>query len=137
MAGSRRWFEYVTDTNQKYSVSLDETNSEATLNESALVGNRTAAHPVLPKGLKMRYLLAESIGVRKLQRKFFVGDPSLLIGLTSPVIIECAPYPDSLPELWEVTAYRGERSTFTPDISTVEGDTGLNDGDQGRDEAPD
>lgn len=134
MAGSKRAFKYTTDTNQDYSVILDEGNSEVELNSGQIMPNRTADHPLLPRGFKMRYLLAESVGIRKLQRKFYVGDPSLLIGLGSVISFEAPPYPDSTPVEWVVTAYRGEKWGVVRPFSTTSGDTGLNDGDQGLDE---
>lgn len=134
MAGSKRYFEYVTDTGEKYSVVLDESNSEATIDGNQLMGNRTAAHIQIPKSLKLRYLLAESVGVRKLQRKFYVGDPIFLVGLSPTPIIVASPYPDSPAVDWIVTAYRGEKNSFIAPLSETAGDTGLNDGDQGRDQ---
>lgn len=135
MAGSKRYFEYVSDTGAKYSVFLDESNSEATIDGNRIVGDRTTFLPFAPRRIKFRYLLAESIGVRKLQRKFYVGDPIFLVGIGDTPIIVAPPYPDSAPLDWIVTAYRGEKLGFTPPVSVDAGDTGLNDGDQGRDQA--
>lgn len=134
MAGSKRYFKYTTDTNQDYSVELDESNSEVIVSGGQLMPNREAPYPFLPKGLKMRYFLGESVGVRKLQRKFYIGDTSLLIGLGTSIVLNARPYPDSEPVDWIVTAYRGEKVPFIKPVSIVSGDTGLNDGDQGIDE---
>lgn len=134
MAGSKRYFKYVSDLNESYTVVLDESNGETILNSGQIMPNRTGLHPNLPKGFRMRYLLAESIGTRKLQRKFYVGDPDLLIGLGDTIILEAKPYPDSEPAEWAVLCYRGEKRNFLKPLAATQGDTGLNDGDQGRDE---
>jgi hypothetical protein len=134
MAGSKRYFKYISDTNENYSVFIDESNAEVNFNSGQLMPNRDSAYPTLPRGYRMRYILAESIGVRKIQRKFYVGDPILLVGAGTSLIITAPPYPDSLPVDWVVTCYRGEKRNFIPPVSTTDGDNGLNDGDPGRDE---
>jgi hypothetical protein len=136
MAGSKRWFRYTTDAGVNYSVELDESNSESIVNESLiLMPSREANYPYIPRRLRMRYWYAETTGTRRLRRKFYVGDILTIASGGENPIISARAYPDNEPENWRVTAYRGERSAPTPPVNLTGGDTGLNDGDQGRDQA--
>lgn len=65
MAGSKRWFSYVSDTGQTWAVQLDESNTEA-LNGAAAAVPAAAARPLFlqPQGTRLRrvsYISADGL----------------------------------------------------------------------------
>jgi hypothetical protein len=136
MAGSKRWFKYTSDGGTAYSVILDESNAEATVNALKIVQNRTAAHPFLPCQIQMRYLLAFLDSDQKVRRKFWVGNPAAVSSIVSGANKLSADYLTAgSPEDWTITYYSGEREKVMLPLDTDSFDTGLDDADQGRDEA--
>lgn len=139
MAGSKSWFRYTSDAGVDSSVFLDESNSEASVDGVRLFLNRTAAHPLLTKGTKLRYLNAFLVTNPVIKRRFYVGNPlaipEILNGGALTAAVYNLPTDDAVPVVltWTITSYRGEQSAITPGISTTSGDTGLTDNDPGRD----
>jgi len=136
MAGSKRWFKYASDGGTPYSVMLDESNAEATVNAVRIVQNRTSAHAFLPSQIEMRYLLAFLDSDSLVRRKFWVGNPASVSSIVSGANKLSADYLTAgTPEDWTITYYSGEREKVMLPLDTDEFDTGLDDTDQGRDEA--
>lgn len=135
MSGSKRYFKYITDSGAAHSVYLDESNSEAIIGEETrLMPDRDLNFPRLPVGIKMRYLRAISQDAYARERVFYVGDPDIIRNNPDAATITAPVYPGNPPVQWVITCYRGEKQSYAPPINTTGGDTGLNDGDQGRDE---
>jgi hypothetical protein len=133
MAGSKKYFKYADDTGEEFSVQLDESNSEAECNNVALFLDRTANHPGLPKGLKMRYCLAYCDNNPKLRRRFWIGNGAAVDEVIAGNTLSANAYPtsaDSTPvsEDFIITYYSGERRSIPPSFSGG-ADTGLEDGD--------
>lgn len=144
MAGSKRWFRYRSEGGADFSVNLDESNSEATSNSIRLMPARTAAHPLMAKGASMRYALASTpapVAVaaattgKVVTRKFWVGDPAALAAIQAGNAIVASVYPGLAAVNWTVTAIRGEKTRVAPALNVTAGDTGLDDTDQGQDQA--
>lgn len=138
MAGSLNWFRYTDDGGTSYSVSLDESNSKATVGGVALFLNRTAAHPLLSSRTKKRYLLATLISNPQIKRKFWVGNPLAIPQILAGATLVAPVYPvvgDTAVTgvNWSITAYRGEKSATPPALNITAGDTGLTDGTVPRD----
>lgn len=134
MAGSKRLFKYIDDAGEAYSVLLDESNSEGYVGATALFQNRSATHPEKPQSLKFRYILATLISNPTIKRKFWVGDPAVLIGIFSGAILNANVYPvsgDTAPSIaqWTVTRFVGESRRIIEALNNTGGDTGLTDGD--------
>jgi len=134
MAGSLRWFRYVNDAGQPYSLRLDESNSEALVGTTPLMLNRTAAHPLPPKGFKLRYINAFNNADPNIKRRFYVGNPAALTQILAGAALTASTYPGQAPSAWTYTSVRGEKSPISPPLNTTAGDTGLTDGDQGQDQ---
>lgn len=145
MAGSKRYFRYRSDSGTDFSIQLDESNSEATTGTTKLMPARTAAHALFSKASNMRYALANTTAPvsvaaatsgKVVQRKFWVGDPAAFALLqVSGATISCPVYPGGAAATWAVTATRGEKSKIAPALNATAGDTGLDDADQGLDQA--
>jgi len=138
MAGSKRWFRYVNDAALAYSVSLDESNSEATCGGIPLMLNRTAAHPRLSRGDSMRYVYAYVTATPSIKRRFWVGNPAAIPQILAGAAFLAGVYPSAadgvtVTSSWTITSYRGERASTAPALNTTAGDTGLTDGDIPRD----
>lgn len=138
MAGSKKWFRYQNDAATAYSVNIDESNAEATCGGVQLMLSRTAAHPKLPSGDKMRYCLAFVTATPNIKRKFYVGNPLASAQLSTGAAFLAGIYPTAgdgatVTGAWTVTALRGEKSSPPPALNTTAGDTGLTDGDIPRD----
>lgn len=138
MAGSKRWFRYQDDGGTALSVSIDESNGEATCGGVALMLNRTAAHPKMPAGNKMRYCLAFLTATPNIRRKFYVGNPLAVAQIQAGAAFLAGVYPAAadaatVTAAWTVTAFRGEKSSPAPAFNATAGDTGLTDGDVPRD----
>lgn len=144
MAGSKRWFRYRSDNGLDYSVQLDESNSEATSNSIRLMPARTAAHPLLGKGQRMRYVLASTpapVSVapaasgKTVSRKFWIGDLAALAAVQAGNPIIASVYPGLAAVNWSVGTIQGEKNRVPPALNAAAGDSGLDDGDQGQDQA--
>jgi len=87
MAGSRAWFNYVSDNGVAYAVELDEdAGTLAAFGFTAYTDG--APHTTLPSGYKMRYVNASQIsgnGAGFVSRQFSIGTPTtqLYTGATS------------------------------------------------------
>jgi hypothetical protein len=136
MAGSKRYFKYITDTGTAHSIYADESNGEALIgdDDTPLLPNRDLNFPSLPKGLQMRFVRAISQDAFRRDRKFVVGDPQTIRDNGDAEFITAPVYPGGPPVQWLLTCYRGEQFKYTPPVNTSGGDTGLNDGDQGSDQ---
>jgi hypothetical protein len=134
MSGSLRWFRYVSDAGTAYSVRLDESNSEALLGTTPLMQNRTAAHPLPPKGFKLRYINAFNTADPNIKRKFYLGSSAAVAQVAAGAALTAATYPGQTASAWTYTSIRGEKSPIAPPLNTTSGDTGLTDGDQGQDQ---
>jgi hypothetical protein len=138
MAGSLRYFRYQDDSGASYSVQIDESNGEATCGGVALMLNRTAAHPRLGAGDKMRYCLASLSTNPNIKRKFYVGNPLAVAQIQAGAAFLAGVYPTAgdaatVTASWTVTARRGEKFRTAPALNATAGDTGLTDGDVPRD----
>lgn len=138
MAGSLRYFRYQNDAGASLSVQIDESNGEATCGGVALMLNRTATHPRMGAGDKMRYCLATLTSNPNIKRKFYVGNPLAVAQLQAGAAFLAAVYPTagdaaSVTAAWTVTALRGEKTRVAAAFNATAGDTGLTDGDVQRD----
>jgi hypothetical protein len=138
MAGSKRYFRYQNDAGAALSVQIDESNGEATCGGVALMLNRTAAHPKMAAGDKMRYCLAFLTSEPRIRRKFYVGNPLAVAQIQAGAAFLAGVYPSAadaatVTAAWTVTAFRGEKSNPAPAFNATAGDTGLTDGDVPRD----
>lgn len=138
MAGSKRWFRYQDDAGNSYSVNLDESNSEGTVGGVTMMASRTAAHPRLPNGLRMRYVNAFLTATPLVKRKFWVGNPLAIPQVLASAAMLAGAYPSAtdgatVAGAWTISSYRGERNNGAPALNTTGGDTGLTDGDVQRD----
>lgn len=138
MAGSKRYFRYQNDAALPFSVQMDESNGEATCGGVALMLQRTASHPKMGVGDKMRYCLAFVTATPSIRRKFYVGNPLAIAQLQAGAAFLAAIYPSAadaanVTAAWTVTAIRGEKSSPAPAFNATAGDTGLLDGDAPRD----
>jgi len=130
MAGSITWRRYTDDRGNNYSYLVDKSNADAVWypDNILLSSPRFADNPLLPCGLRKRYLLAYAANTITIKRKFWVGNsnvfasPSLLLGgvyittgLGSPA-----------ETIWIVSSIHGE-SLSIPKFAG-ERDTGLVDG---------
>lgn len=143
MAGSKRWFRYRSEGGTDFSVNLDESNSEATCNSIRLMPTRTAAHSLLPKGSRMRYVnastpapvsVAPAASGKVITRRFWVGDPAAFTAALAGNAISASVYPGLAAVNWIVTSSNGERFKVAPALNATAGDTGLDDADQGQDQ---
>lgn len=123
--GSRRWFEYTSDSGQLYGMQLDESTYENQvlgfgqfLSGDVRSNNRflnTSGNKAIPAP---RYaLLARRAGDERFSRKVLVGDPQSAFWVSGQVIVLDG-------ETYTVTAKIGEQRRFPSPT-----DTGLNDGD--------
>lgn len=139
MSGSRRWFRYQSAIGIDYSVQLDESNGRGLVYpiNSPCMPNRSAAHPFLPKFIKMRYVNTIAwVQGEKLRRKFYVGDRIDFDILAVQKFVFAPISPDPLdanggsPVWWEVTSLVGEKAKYPRwyDPFGVSVDTGLTDG---------
>lgn len=145
MAGSKRYFRYRSDNGADFSIQLDESNSEAVIGTTRLMPARTAAHPLFRRASDMRYALANTpapISVapaaagKVVTRKFWIGDPAAFVLAQAPgATISASIYPGTAAVNWSVTVVRGEKARVAPALSATTGDTGLDDADQGLDQA--
>lgn len=138
MAGSLKYFQYTDDAGNNYSVFLDESNGEGTIGGVRLCLARTAASPNLPTKLKKRYVNAFVTATPAIKRKLYLGNPLAIPQALSGGALLVAAVPTaadgaSVQVAWTVTSYRGEKNSPPPALSTTSGDTGLTDGDAGRD----
>lgn len=139
MAGSKSWFRYTDDSGTDYSVFLDESNSEATIGGARLLLSRTAAYPLLRKGIKLRYCNAFLTSNPDIKRRFYLGNAAAVAQVFTGANIVAGVYADPTDAAapagvnWTVTSYRGEEQSIPPAVSATSGDTGLTDGDPGRD----
>jgi hypothetical protein len=138
MAGSLKWFKYADDAGVAYSINVDESNAEATVGGIALCLVRTAAHPNIPTKLKKRYLNAYVTATPAIKRKFWVGNPLAIPQILAGGAFLAGAYPTAADGAtttvaWTIASYRGEKNAPPPALNTTAGDTGLTDGDLGRD----
>lgn len=139
MSGSRRYFQYRTDEGLSTTVVQDESNSEATVGGVPLMLNRTSAHPLLSSAVKKRYVLASVVTNPDVRRKFWVGNPAVIPQIFSGAVLKASVFANSADtqtetEDWSISFYQGESHRISPAFDTVAGDTGLTDGDRGRDQ---
>lgn len=138
MAGSKRYFRYQNDAGAALSVQMDESNGEATCGGVPLMLQRTAAHPKMASGDKMRYVLCFLTATPTIRRKFNVGNPLAVAQIQAGAAFLAGVYPSggdgpTVTAAWTVTAFRGEKSSPSPAFNATAGDTGLIDGDLPRD----
>lgn len=125
MPGSRRWFEYTSDSGILYGMQLDEStyenqvlgfgqflSSDVRTNERYLntSGNKSVPQP--------RYaLLARNDGDERFTRRVYVGDPTSAFWVSGKTLVVDG-------QTFTVTSKIGEARRFPSPT-----DTGLNDGD--------
>lgn len=139
MAGSKKLFKYIDDAGELYSVNLDESNSQATIGTVPLFQERSATHPEKPASLKFRYILCTYKDNPLIKRKFWIGDPAVLVSIFGGTDLAANVYPnanDSSPSTgnWSITRFVGESRRIIPAVNATSGDTGLTDGDVPLDE---
>ena len=134
MAGSRRKFRYTSDSGTPYSISLDESNGEATVTGGArITEDISGGETNKPQGFTPRYVLTFLQSNPLIKRKFIVGDIDAVQALSiAPGTISAPVYAladGSVPPaaVWVVTSYRGEKAPVAGAANG--GDTGLTDGD--------
>jgi hypothetical protein len=135
MAGSKVYRQYNSDGGGVFTVLVDESNAEATIDAGTLplIPLRGVPSGRLPSGFTPRYVLCTLLTNPKIRRKFKIGNPALVASALVPgAILKAQVYPTSADALsttsdWTITAYRGEKINIVP--STGVGDTGLTDGD--------
>lgn len=134
MAGSRRRFRYESDNGSAYSLTLDESNGEAIITAGARITDDLVSGELSkPAGFSPRYVLAYLQSNPLIRRRFVVGDPAAVSGLTATgATMQAAVYAladDTTPPkvAWVVTAYRGEKLSVVGGISAP--DTGLDEAD--------
>jgi hypothetical protein len=141
MSGSKRYFRYRDDLGNDYAVQLDESNSEATIGGEPLMLQRNISTlDPLPTGLKPRYIIAQTtlpadLGSKVYSRKFKVGNPAAIVQAGSGAVLSAQAYPGYGPSAWTVTFISGEQRKVVPFLNITAGDSGLDDNDQGLDQA--
>lgn len=138
MAGSRTRKKYESDDGNTYTIVVDESNAEATKQGStvALCAPVDNNYQALPRSTKTRFVLAYLASNPSIRRKFRVGDRTLVLSLLEPgAQLSAVVYPNSGDsagdrELWNITAYRGEKAAVEPSVAGSQDDTGLEDGDE-------
>jgi hypothetical protein len=134
MAGSLTWRQYTTDAGVSYSIRIDESNANAALvggTAGAIMSIRTANLPLIPVGIKKRYVNAYNSALPAQKRKFYIGSAAVASTLVSGSTLSAEAYPGTVDTAgtavtWIITSYRGEKSRFAPAFSAA--DTGLTDG---------
>jgi len=126
MAGSIKWFEYVTDLAVKFALSMDESNGEIIGNQDV---DATIPQYGVPVNVKPRQIIYASDDKRITRRipvstqAAFVNDAN-----TPPTMVYPLTNPETGAVVGHVTLRRIGRSPER--IRTItSGDTGLNDGD--------
>jgi len=134
MAGSRRKFRYESDTGAAFVLTLDESNGEAANGGGIrITGNLVGGELNKPSGFTPRYVLAYLQSNPNIRRKFVIGDPAVVVGVTATGnTIQAPVYANAdgtvpTPATWVVTSYRGEKIGVSAAASAI--DTGLTDGD--------
>lgn len=136
MAGSLTLREYTDDAGVKYTIKIDESNSEATVTGASgnLCLQRSVSSPKLPRSdIKPRYVNCYNAALPTQKRKFIIGDNTKIVAvLAVGAVILGEGYPgagDSAGSTvtWVITSYRGEQRNIVPGVAG--GDTGLTDGD--------
>lgn len=133
MAGSLTYRTYRSDAGTFHSIRMDESNASATAaSGTQLCPERVGDYGALPLGLKVRYVNTFDAALPRRKRRFIIGDPALVAGLTVPgSIITSEVYPNTEDDggaegSWVVTSYRGEKVNIIPGRANL--DTGLTDG---------
>lgn len=134
MAGSLLYFEYEADDGTSYAVKVDKSNANAVINpgnETLMSTRSTPNIKGLPRGLKMRYVLAYQQDKPEIRRKFWVGNTLAVVGILTPgTTIQTEAYPGAndvagVTKTWVITAFRGEKTPIIPAVTAP--DTGLTD----------
>jgi hypothetical protein len=126
MTGSKRFFNYVTDAGVTSAAELDESNSKAVATPgAALFPAVFTVAPLLPSGIKKRYVNAFNVGLPAQKRRFFVGTLTVFNAISAGGTIAVTD-PVAGNSTWQVTSSRGEKSRI-PYV----GDTGQTDGTAG------
>ena len=131
MAGSRKWVAYTADNSNKYSVQLDESNSELTGFTDITIADEIAGTvpPPLPKGYTMRYVNVKD-GATGSSRRLWVGSPThpLVTGAAISILLWAFTGATDITTAisWAVTSFVGE---ITNERRPNSADTGFVDGD--------
>lgn len=118
MAGSKKWFQYVTDAGDTFAMEMDESNGEAVNNVDMTAAN--LERYAVPSNVRKRYALYRSTDGYT-QRKIWVSTVALLAAAPSTITVPDYTGTDTTLNL---TYPVGER-TALPKAA----DSGLNDGD--------
>lgn len=132
MSGSRSWREYISDTGNRYSIQVDESNANliTAFSQVILCRQRDSNPPPAPIGLKLRKVNCFAQFAPRIKRTFIVGNPEFYtsrLARGEEYLINATPLnDDSGVNLWVITGYVGE--SFTCPIYFQNADTGLIDG---------
>ena len=118
MAGSKDFFQYMTDYGREYTVELDKTNAQGYLFTGQVFSlPRTInSSGQIPKIIKPRILHLRNAANIKVWRHIVIGNPEVIRSLVRSDSIQdyafMQLYPNSLSETWRVTGYTGESATI-------------------------
>jgi hypothetical protein len=125
MAGSLRYFNYVTDSGQNTGVLIDESNAKAIATPGgALFPAVFVQAGQIPSKVKKRYVNCQNIADPNIKRRFWVGTVAILALLAAGGTI--VSIENGITINWRVLSARGEKST-----APFVGDTGQTDGTAG------
>ncbi len=108
---------YATDSNTRYTVSLDDWDSRGNVFGATMFSTTSAGFPVLPVTVRMRYVNAYLVSNPVVRRTFYIGN----IGAYKNAVLgevlrgyELPPAPNvGTPFLlWRITSCRGELIQF-------------------------
>jgi hypothetical protein len=118
MAGSKAWFDYVSDNGTTYAIEQDESNAVA----AGMTPLTSAASPKVPSGMQPRYVnvLHAASGSRRRQ---VVGSTAadLWTGVATSVTLKNYAHATAEAVAFAVTSKIGEKQTRLPNVA----DTGL------------
>ena len=132
MSGSRRWFQYESDTTLAYAVELDESNAELTgfgfaplvAGPAGPVANGRVLKVTGNRPLSMRYVnaVAQDADSRTVRRRFYVGTNAAAIWQGNTTTFTA----DGLN--FSVSSFIGENRVVVPqtDTARIDGDVDAN-----------
>jgi hypothetical protein len=122
MAGSRKWFEYVTNAGTTFALNVDESNAEAVNGATGDYGAASTVQVALPRNITPRAGVYVSADGNRSIRCYVLTAADFNTLLTDQPTID-----DPLQTGVTLTLSRLEPETIT--ILPIAIDTGLNDGD--------
>lgn len=121
MAGSKKWFEYTTDSGGVFAIEMDESNGEAVGNSDYTTSSTVTFK--LPSNVKKRYARYTSDDGRHARTIPITSPSANVTTLPASFTAQAVGIADGV--LVRLREYVGERISMIPQNE----DTGLNDGD--------